>query len=61
MPTTKTERLEIWVKQADGSEILQEVIENEVEMPTQEEMIAQKEQELLNMYNELQALKNNNQ
>lgn len=32
----------------------------EVDEPTQEELIAQKEAELLKMYNELQVLKANN-
>ena len=45
----------------DGTLELVSVDTIEVEFPTQEEVIAQKEQELLNMYNELQALKNNNQ
>ncbi len=31
---------------------------NEIDVPTEEEIIAQKEQELLAMYLELQALKN---
>ena len=50
---------ETWKKSEDGTMELvhSEIIE--VEEPTQEELIAQKEQELLNMYNELQALKNN--
>ena len=60
MPTTKIERWEVWTKQEDGSEVLQEVIENEVETPTQEEIIADKEAELLNMYKELEALKSAN-
>ena len=32
-------------------------IETEVDVPTTEELIAKKEQELLDMYNELNALK----
>lgn len=40
---------------------LVEVKFHEVEEPTQEELIAQKEAELLAMYNELQALKESNQ
>lgn len=36
-----------------------ETVQIEIEVPNQEELIAQKEQELLNMYNELEALKNN--
>jgi len=36
---------------------LVEVIYIEVDQPTQEELIAQKEAELLAMYNELKALK----
>lgn len=60
MPNTRIERLEKWAKQEDGSEILVEVIENEVEMPTQEEVIAEKEAKLLEMYQELEALKSAN-
>ena len=51
---------EIYRKLEDGTMELVETIEIEVNEPTQEELIAQKEEELLNMYNELQALKNNN-
>lgn len=40
---------------------LVEVKFHEVEEPTHEELIAQKESELLAMYNELQALKESNQ
>ena len=36
---------------------LVEVVFHEVDEPTQEELIAQKEAELLEMYNELKALK----
>ena len=51
---------EIYRKLEDGTMELVETIEIELNEPTQEELIAQKEEELLNMYNELQALKNNN-
>jgi hypothetical protein len=36
-----------------------DVIETEIKVPTQEELIAEKEAELLKMYAELQALKTN--
>lgn len=50
---------ETWRKLEDGTMELVSVETVEVNQPTVEELIAQKEQELLNMYNELQALKNN--
>jgi len=40
-----------------NDEGLVEVVFHEVDEPTQEELIAQKEAELLAMYNELKALK----
>lgn len=48
---------QIYKLQEDGSVSLIETIEIQVEEPTQEELIAQKEAELLKMYQELQALK----
>lgn len=58
MPNTEIQRSEIY-KVVDGITSLIEVIENEVEVPTQEELIAEKEAELLKVYAEIQALKNN--
>jgi len=58
MPTTKIEREEIY-EVVDGVTTLINVIETEIEVPTQEELIAEKEAELLKMYAELQALKTN--
>jgi hypothetical protein len=52
------ERKEIYTMKPDGSfEIEVQMIETNE--PTVEELIADKEQQLLEMYNELQALKNN--
>jgi len=42
----------------NGEPVLQEVIEIEVEVPTEEELIQEKEAQLLQMYQELQDLKN---
>ena len=47
----------IYKKEEDGSLTLIETIIHDE--PTQEELIADKEAELLAMYNELQELKNN--
>ncbi len=52
---------ETWIKQEDGTMLLISSEEVEVDIPTPEEEIAQKEAELLIMYNELQALKNSKQ
>ena len=59
MPNTKIQRSEIY-EFIDGVSILKEVLETEVEVPTQEELIQEKEAELLKMYEEIQALKNQN-
>lgn len=48
---------EIWEKQEDGSMKLVESIVTEVNEPTPEQIIAEKEAELLRMYQEIQALK----
>lgn len=48
---------QIYEKQADGTMKLVDTYTEEVEVPTQEEIIAQKEAELLAMYEELQKLK----
>ena len=46
-----------WMKLEDGTMKLVGVREFEVEGPTQEELIADKEAELLRMYTEIQNLK----
>jgi hypothetical protein len=50
---------EIYERQEDGTTILISVEEIEVDIKTPEEEIAEREAELLIMFNELQALKNN--
>lgn len=50
---------EIYETNENGQTILVDTIEIEIEAPTQEELIAEKEAELLKMYQELQALKTN--
>lgn len=59
MGNKKIERVEIY-ELVDGVSTLKEVVENEIEAPTQEELIAEKEAELLKMYQELEALKSQN-
>lgn len=57
MPNTITHVNETWKKEADGTMTLvasEEVVEV---VKTQEELIAEKEAELLKMYEELQTLK----
>ena len=56
MPTTETQRNEIY-KNVNGVTTLIEVIETEIEVQTQEEIIAEKEAKLREMYAELNALK----
>ena len=58
MPNTETQTLEIY-QMINGVPILKEVIEQEVEVTTQEEIIAEKEAQLLQMYEEIQAMKQN--
>ena len=58
MPTTQTQIQEIY-EVNNGVSVLVETIETEVEVPTQEEVIAEKEAALLAMYEELEELKNN--
>lgn len=58
MPTIKIHREEIY-EVNDGVTTLVDVIETEVEVPTEQELIAEKEAELLKVYAELQALKTN--
>lgn len=55
----RIDRNETWAKQEDGTTILVSVEEVEVDILTPEEEIAQKEEELLKMYKEIQDLKNN--
>lgn len=52
---TKTDHYEL----VNGIPTLTQSIESVVEVPTQEEMVAEKEQELLKIYNEIQKLKLN--
>ena len=51
---------EIFEKQEDGTMLLIDTYTEEVEIPTQEEIIAEKEAKLLEMYQELEALKSAN-
>jgi hypothetical protein len=51
-------RNEVFELQPDGSSILIRVEEVEVDVKTPEEEVAEKEAELLRMFNELQELKN---
>lgn len=57
MPTTTIAIKEIYHQKEDGT-VEVEVIETPIEVPTVEETIAEKESQLLKMYEELQALKN---
>ena len=57
MPNTEIKRTEFY-EMKDGIAVLKEVIEQEVEVQTAEELIAEKEAELLKMYQEIQLLKN---
>jgi hypothetical protein len=56
MPSTEILRNEIY-ETVNGVATLVEVIETEIEVQTQEEIIAEKEAKLLEMYAELNALK----
>lgn len=56
MPTTQTQIQEIY-EVNDGVSVLVDSIETQVEVPTQEEIIAEKEAEMLAMYQEIQLLK----
>jgi hypothetical protein len=49
---------ETWIKQEDGTMLLISSEEVEVDVKTPEEELYEKEQELLAVYAELQALKN---
>jgi len=59
MPKIEKQYEEKIVVDKDGTVISSQVIETEVEVPTDEEIIAEKEAKLLEMYAELQALKDN--
>ena len=56
MPTTQTQIQEIY-EVNDGVSVLVDTIETQVEVPTNEEIIAEKEAEMLAMYQEIQRLK----
>jgi len=56
MPNIEIQRTEVY-ETVNGVTILKEVIETEVEVATQEEIIAEKEAELISIYNEIQNLK----
>tara|TARA_R110000782_G_scaffold196806_2_gene286076 strand:- start:675 stop:851 length:177 start_codon:yes stop_codon:yes gene_type:complete len=56
MPTTQTNILEVY-EVTNGVSVLVESIETLTEVPTKEEIIAQKEAEMLAMYDEIQRLK----
>ena len=48
---------QVFQKEQDGNNTLLKTIEKEVDIPTQEEVIAEKEAELLKIYAELETLK----
>lgn len=48
---------QIWQRNQDGTETLIETLEFDYEGPTTEELIAEKEAKLLEIYTELEALK----
>lgn len=56
MPNTKIHREEIY-KLVDGVLKLDEVNETPIEVPTEAEILAEKEAEMLKIYAEIQALK----
>jgi 1,2-phenylacetyl-CoA epoxidase PaaB subunit len=55
MPQTRIEMQEIYHRQPDGSSIMQ-VVEVEITEQTPEELLAEKEAELLKVYQEIQAI-----
>ena len=57
----ETIRKETYKKLEDGTMELVSVENIEIETPSPEQLIAEKEAQLLKIYDELQALKNNNQ
>lgn len=54
---TRTENIKTWRKLTDGTMELVSDIDIEVDTPSQEELIAEKEEQLLAMYTEIQKLK----
>ena len=54
---TRTENIKTWKKLTDGTMELVSDIDIEVDTPSQEELIAEKEEQLLAMYTEIQKLK----
>lgn len=56
MPQTIEKQAEIYTLQEDGT-FAKEVVVTTEEVPTQEELIAEKEAQLLEMYDEIQAMK----
>ena len=54
---TRTENVKTWKKLTDGTMELVSDIDIEVDAPSQEEIIAEKEEQLLAMYTEIQKLK----
>ncbi len=54
---TRTENVKTWKKLTDGTMELVSDIDIEVDTPSQEELIAEKEEQLLAMYTEIQKLK----
>jgi ligand-binding SRPBCC domain-containing protein len=59
MSNTQIITKEIYKVDENGQTVLIETIEIEVNEPTQEEIIAEKQAELLKIYAEIQALKTN--
>ena len=53
----RTENVKTWRKLTDGTMELVSDIDIEVDTPSQEELIAEKEEQLLAMYTEIQKLK----
>ena len=58
MPKVRTEKEEIY-KKVNGVTTLIKVVDREVSEPTQEELLAEKEAQLLEIYAEIEALKSN--
>lgn len=54
---TRTENIKTWRKLSDDTMELVSDIDIEVDTPSQEELIAEKEEQLLAMYTEIQKLK----
>jgi hypothetical protein len=60
MPQTEKQTMEEYVLQPDGT-VTVTVKEIDVDVRTEEELIAEKEEQLLQIYAELQSLKNSQQ